>query len=82
MKVTVLTVQKGCRAVAKAAVENCVQTRGQGCSCQHHITHQPSGVARGHDIQYSEWEVRVSHLGGPSQRSDNGSPHVHSGQYR
>ena len=82
VEVTNLTVQEGHMSVTQATVENCVETRVWGHHCQHHVTHQPSGVARGHNVWYSKLEVRVSGLEGSSQRSNNGSPHVCSGQYR
>ena len=79
MEATALTVRESHRAVVQATIENHGETRGQGHRHQHHVTHQPSGLARAHDVQYSEQETRVPGLGGPNQRNDSGSPHVCGG---
>ena len=68
--------------MAQVAVKNHGETRGWGHPCLHYVTCQPAGVARGHDVWYSKWETSAPGLGGPSQRNDSGSPHVHGGQLR
>ena len=46
--------------------------RGWGHPHLHHVTFQPFGLARGHNVWYYKWEERTSSLGGPSQRNDCG----------
>ena len=58
------------------------ETRGWVDPLLHHVTYKPSWVARGHNIWYSEWETRVSSLGGPSQRNNSDFPHMCGGQHR
>ena len=65
VEVTILTIWEGHRAVMQAAVKNHVETRGQGSPYRHHITHQPSGVARGHNVQYFKQETSAPSLGNP-----------------
>ena len=82
VEATALTVRKGHRAVAQATVKNHGETRGWGCPNLHHVIHQQSTLARGHDVWYSEQKARVPGLGGPSQKNYSGCPNVCGGPYQ
>ena len=54
VEMTALTVQEGCRAVAQVVVHNHGEAREWDHPNLHHVSHQLFGVARGHNVWYSE----------------------------
>ena len=60
VRATALTVQEGHRAVVQTTVGNHGEARQWGHLCQHHITHLLFGLARGHNVWYTEQEERTS----------------------